>query len=67
MNSLEIRNNLHTPNARWVAQYSMHIHGMKICGGAHLLSWCHLVDYIGILLIFYVNLMGQRSLLEDKT
>jgi hypothetical protein len=40
--------------------------GMKICGGAQLLRCSHLVvDHTSYLLIFKVNLIGQRFLKGD--
>lgn len=41
--------------------------GMRIGGGAHLLSCCLLVDHMRIPLILQVDLIGQMSPLGDKT
>ena len=39
---------------------------MRIYGGVQLLSCCHPMDHTSILLIFQVDLIGQRSFLGDK-
>jgi hypothetical protein len=54
---LEIHDNLDVPHARWLAY----------CEGVELLSCSYPVDYTSIFLIFYVNLIGQRSFLGHKT
>jgi hypothetical protein len=64
---LEIRGNLHTPYVRWLANYGLHIFGMRICGYARLLSCSHPVDHTTIRLIFQVNLVGLWSSPGDKT
>ena len=46
----------------WFAHF-----GMKIHGGAQLLSFPHPMDHRSILLIFQVNLIDQKSLLGNKT
>ena len=40
---------------------------INICGGAQLLSCSHPMYHPSIMLIFQVNLIGQESLLGDKT
>ena len=53
---LEIRDNLHAPNARWLAY----------CEGVELLSCSHPVDHTSIFLIFYVNLLAKGLFWDIK-
>ena len=64
---LDLWDNLRTPNAKvasllWFARF-----GTRIDEGTQMLSCSHLVDHTYILLISQVNLIGQRSFLENKT
>ena len=57
---------LHTPNARWLACYGLHILAW-ICGGAQLLRFCHLLDHTSIQLFLQLNVIGRRYFLGDIT
>ena len=57
----ELWDSLHTPNARWLAFWNLHVFDMRIFGVVQVLSCSHLVDHISIQLIFKVNLINQRS------
>ena len=58
---VEIWVGLHIPKCK-VASFLWFAHfGMRICGGAQLLSCSHWVDHTSILLIFHVKLIGERS------
>lgn len=46
----------------WFAQFSM-----RIYGSVQLLSCSNLVDHTSIMLIFWMNLIGQRSFSKDLT
>ena len=55
--------NLHTPNTRWLAYHGFAHFDTKIGEGAQLLSYSHMVDHMSIMLIFQVNLIGQKYFL----
>ena len=48
------------PNCQVVSLLWFAHFGMRTYGDAQLLSCCHVVDHISILLILHVNLIGQR-------
>ena len=57
---LEILDDLHTPNARWLAYCGLHFLAWEFVKVVNCWVVPHLVDHTSILLFFQVNLVGQR-------